>query len=89
MVKNLMKSIIAESQAESAEDTEIDGVRITAQATIDHYMNLPLSEYEEGTYKFWKKYSKSGDNAQQCLSNVARFYLTPPATSTDVGMLLH
>ena len=85
VVGNLMQARIARSQALSADDVEVDGIIQTAQTAIDNYLKLPLSGYEEGTYKFWKNYSKSCDRGQRCLSKLARHYLTPPPTSTDIG----
>ena len=82
MVENLYQSIVTESQVEAG-DMEIDGQRLSARNVIDTYLNLPLTKHGEGTYIFWKKYSKSNDVAQKGLAQLARVYLTPPPTSTS------
>ena len=59
-------------------------------STLDHYMGLPLSNLDESgddTFKFWRNYSVTSDKGQKALCRVARIYLTPPATSTDVERL--
>ena len=86
MVENLYQSIVTESQAEAG-DMEIDGQRLSARTVIDNYLNLPLSKHGEGTYTFWKEYTKTTDKAQKGLAHLARLYLTPPPTSTSKLLL--
>ena len=65
--------------------SEIEGVRRIAQKTLDEYLNLPLSDYKEASsFEFWKEYSANGGTGRRCLSELARQYLTPPPTSTDI-----
>ena len=80
---------VAQSER-AAGDIEIDSTRILAKKTIDNYLNLPLSDPEENgedTFKFWRNYSVTKDRAQKALCELARRYLTPPPTSTDVERL--
>ena len=85
VVGNLIEARRAKSKARSENFSESDGMRIIAQKAIDDYLCLPTSGFEESTYTFWKSYSKSGGTGQQCLAELARHYLTPPPTSTDIG----
>ena len=87
VVGNLMEARVAKSKARSQCVSESDAMRRIAQKAIDDYLSLPLSGYEESTFKFWKEYSISGGTGQRCLADLARHYLTPPPTSTDIERL--
>ena len=79
-----MSAIRARSQQGSG-DIEVDNVRRSAIKAIDTYLNLPLDDEDDAdTYAFWLNYSKTTDKAQKALCHLARKYLTPAATSTDV-----
>ena len=89
VMRNLMAARVAQS-VRDAGDTEIDSSRIAAKKTIDNYLNLPLSDPEENgedTFKFLRNYSVTNDKSQKALCQLARRYLTPPPTSTDVERL--
>ena len=67
-----------------------DSTRIAATRAIDNYLGLPLSDADEtgeDTFKFWRNYSVTRDTAQKALCNLARLFLTPPPTSTDIERL--
>ena len=84
--KNLMAAIMAQNQRETG-DSEIDSTRIIAKNTIESYLKLPCSDPDvngEDTFKFWRDYSVTTNKAQKALCHLARVYLTPPPTSTDV-----
>ena len=82
---NLMAAIIAQNQRMNAdgdpEHEEVDGVRMSAKAALDAYLSMPLAA---DTFKFWRGYSTTTEKAQQSLCKLARKFLTPPPTSTDV-----
>ena len=86
-----METIIAEGQG--SEENEIDGVRLSASTVLDQYLAMPIPKNPDDpkksldTFVFWKNYSKSVDTVQICLCELARRYLTPPPTSTDVERL--
>ena len=64
---------------------EVDNVRRSAIKAIETYLSLPLDEEDDAdTYAFWLNYSRTTDKAQKGLCHLARKYLTPAATSTDV-----
>ena len=73
--------MIAQSQRETGDIDEVDGIRMAASAALDSYLSLPVSE---DTFKFWRDYSRTTDKAQKSLCKLARKYLTPAPTSTDV-----
>ena len=79
------KSKIIEKGQQESGDLEIDGTAMSALKAVDDYLNRPLCD---DTFEFWKMYSKSADKTQQCLSKLARHYLTPPPTTTDVERLV-
>ena len=88
-LKNRMAAIVAQNQRETG-DIEIDATRLAAKKAIDNYLGLPLSDPEENgedTFKFWRNYSVTANKAQKALCHLARLYLTPPPTSTDVERL--
>ena len=76
-------SNIRQGQEESG-DQEIDGTAMSARAAVDDYLNKPLCR---DTFQFWKMYGTSADKTQKCLAKLARHYLTPPPTTTDVERL--
>ena len=61
-----------------------------ARKAIEDYLSLPLSdpaENGEDAFKFWSNYSVTTNKAQKSLCHLARIFLTPPPTSTDVERL--
>ena len=81
-----MQAIIAQNQRETGEGgppnhEEVDGIRMSAKLALDTYLSMPLSD---DPFTFWLNHSRTTDRAQKCLCDLARKYLTPPATSTDV-----
>ena len=81
MLRGIMKGIISKSGHRG-----FDGTGMTPSAAVEDYLSNPIHD-EMDTFHFWKKYSKSGNATQKCLANLARLYLTPPPTSTDVERL--
>ena len=87
-----MAGIVAQKKRETGatEMFRANSTRVAAEKAIDEYLALPLSdpmENGEDTFKFWRKYSVTNDNAQKALCQLARRYLTPPPTSTDIERL--
>ena len=76
----VMAKIIKRGQQESG-DQEIEGAGMSANAAIQEYLSRPLCD---NTFEFWKRYSRSTERAQKCLSDLARIYLTPPPTTTGM-----
>ena len=60
-------------------------LREAAKKALDQYLSLPVTESD--TYGFWRSYEKTTDMAQKSLCKMARIFLTPPPTSTDVERL--
>ena len=86
----LMDAIIAQNVRETVGETHRDSTRGTALVALEHYLSLPVTKSNEGTYSFWKSYSMTTDRAQKSLCNVARVHLTPPPTSTgEYSYLYH
>ena len=86
ILQNMMEKIITQSQQKSG-DQEIDGTSMSANGAIENYLSQPLQSINESTYHYWKTYGNNGDKTQKCLANIARRFLTPPPTSTDVERL--
>ena len=90
-LKNLMAGIVARKVRETGDGAgAIDSTRTEATKAIDHYLALPLSDPDEtgeDTFRFWRDYSITTDKAQKALCHLARLYLTPAPTSTDVERL--
>ena len=86
-----MAGIVAQKQRETAVSAIVqDNSRVTAEKAVEDYLSLPLSdpmENGEDTFKFWRNYSVTNDKAQKALCQLARHYLTPPPTSTDIERL--
>ena len=59
---------------------------MSPHAAVEDYLCRPISE-DTDTFQFWKEYSKNGNKTQKCLARLARIYLTPAPTSTDVERL--
>ena len=90
MFRSLRAAIIRQNQQETG-DSEIDTIRKMATSALETYLNLPVLDEKEpnvpddptnDTFLFWKKYSKTSNEAQEALCHLARIYLTPPPTST-------
>ena len=93
VLQGVMSRIISRKQG-SAGDLETDSFMRSANKAVDHYLNLPLDPLDidqkstsNTTFMFWKNYSETGDRAQKSLSALARIYLTPAPTSSDVERL--
>ena len=91
-----MAAIRSQNQRETGDasltfqDTPQDSTRNAATKAVDNYLCLPLSDPDENgedTFKFWRNYSVTRDTAQKALCNLARLFLTPPPTSTDIERL--
>lgn len=80
-----MAKIISKSQ-QKAGDHEIDGIATTAAKAVEDYLSKPIHD-DMDTFHFWRDYEKEGDVTQKCLAKLARIYLTPAPTSTDVERL--
>ena len=83
-----MSAIIAQNQREAG-DYEMDETRIAAEKVIDSYLALPVSDPDlsEDTFAFWRDHSVTTNKAQKALCHLARVFLTPPPTSTDIERL--
>ena len=83
---NRMTARIARNQQDTVEVIETDRIRLLAKSTIDQYTNLPTTPINDkssnATFSFWRNYSRSSDIGQKGLAHLARFFLTPPPTST-------
>ena len=88
-----MAGIVARKVRETGDSVTLhvtDSMRTVAEKAINQYLALPLSnpdETGEDTFKFWRDYSITTDKAQKALCHLARLYLTPAPTSTDVERL--
>ena len=81
-----MSRIVTKSQQDTG-DQEIDGANMSANAAVENYLGLPIQSLEDNTFSYWREISKKGDKTQKCLADLARRFLTPPPTSTDVERL--
>ena len=79
-IKNLMKKAVAANNNNERQVADEEDV-------FKNYLNSPVEEKK--CLKFWKEYEKSanGCKIKFALSRLAKKFLTPPATSTDVERL--
>ena len=84
-LKAARSKILSKSQ-HGSEDPEVDEVLKKAQEAIDEYLCKPVSD-DTDTFQFWREYDKSGNEVKKELARLARIYLTPAPTSTDVERL--
>ena len=66
---------------------EASAGQVTAEDILNNYLNAPLEVKKCLT--FWKEYEQKaeGNKIMKALARLAKQYLTPPPTSTDVERL--
>ena len=81
LLKNLMKKVISNSQME---DVQTSG---SEEEVLNSYLSTPVED--NNCLDFWKEFEKNSTHepVKQALARLAKKYLTPPATSTEVERL--
>ena len=82
----LMKKVIAEKQVEEPSDETAEG---RARQVVSAFLSIPVEEKE--CLGFWREYEEKAKNEKNSvklkLAKLAKKYLSPPPTSTDVERL--
>ena len=82
----MMKKVIAEKQVEEPSDETAEG---RAKQVVTSFLSIPVEEKE--CLGFWREYEEKAKHEQNSvklkLAKLAKKYLSPPPTSTDVERL--
>ena len=83
-MKSLMKKVITKSQKEENSNTDLSGKEMEV---LQAYLSSPVEE--KRCLGFWKEFEQNslGNPVKLALAKLAKKYLTPPPTSTDVERL--
>lgn len=82
-IKGLMRKVLTENQREGVNNPSSLGKE---EEVVFNYLAAPVQE--SGSLEFWKIFEKTAeDPVRKSLAKIAKKYLTPPPTETDVERL--